>query len=275
MLNIFGTILVVACLNQPSSSMQAVPQPAAVITANEPAKPAAEAEVEDVADKLARLKQKRSEIEKEIQSLETELAKSKVRGGTIPDDAIAKAGRDPAELGQVVACGELKVTLVSLSFEQRWFSAKKRFDLDKRGFVDLKVPVFGILVDIENTSKGRVVQPFQGPNMFGGRASVHLVDNWDNKLVEANLENAEYEIRPAERSDFVLRGSKVLPGKKARFLLVVSDPDVVKLDWFLVRLDIEGATSKNETETSVFFVPSTRVTGLADMDKESKPHKSD
>lgn len=217
-------------------------------------------ELEQIATKLKELEAQRADLDKQIESLRQKVQEIS-RAPRPVDDFEVEAAKHAGlkRMGESVTIGDLRITLVSYSYEKRWFKIQKRFDLEERGPVEGEVSIFGPIVRVENLSDGRVAQPFKEPNMFGGIVECVTIDNWGNSLTEGNLQSSEYEVKASSRSGFSLPGDRIMPKSTKDFLFAVNNPEVENAKYLVVLLRVKiGA----DEEMARFFVPIDQVPGF-------------
>ncbi len=250
--------------------------PAAPV-ASEPAKRDAAA---DAKARLAELEKAKADLEKEIAALKEMIAKAEAPSSGEPKDPYEEAkaehnGATLAKIGTPVDVGDLRVTLEKCSYERQWLAVKKRFDIDDNGFQDLPIPAFGIVLKIENLSEGKIAQPFDEGNMFGGRAAVIVTDSWGNQIRAQQLESTEYEVRASTKSGLALEGERILPKETKKFYLPLCEPEVGNFKYLTLRVDLKRAERSGNNGEARFYVGQSEIPGLDAAVKRANERKKE
>lgn len=240
----------------------------------------AKSDAADAKAKLAELEKAKADIEKEIAALKEIIAKADAPANGEAKDPYEEAkaehgGGTLAKVGVPVDVGDLRVTLEKCSYERQWFAVKKRFDIDDNGFRDLQIPSFGLVLKIENLSEGKIAQPFDEDNMFGGRAAVVVVDSWGNHIRAEQLASTEYEVKASTKSGLALKGDRILPKESKKYFLPLSDPEVGNFKYLRIRVELKRAAKSGDAGEASFFVGRDEVLGLEAAVQRANERKSE
>lgn len=212
---------------------------------------------DQVAERLKEIDRQIESLQAEREQLETQLEQTRddEPGSTTAQAREQYPGQIVHPWGDAVEVGDLTVRLKRLSCEKRSIGVKQRFDLDDRGFQDILIPFWGVLVEVENRSPGRVICPFPEDNMFGGKANIVVADNWDNKLVQQSMSSTKVETRPGKAADFVLPGEEIVPGERKTYFFPIAEPKVSNYTYMVVRVQLQVTNRNADAETLLFHVP--------------------
>lgn len=214
-------------------------------------------DTQQLTEKLDELQEEKLRIQSEIDRIQALLSEQ----SGFPEEATIAAGTSELTgLNSWIDLGDIRVRLLSYSQDRRSFNVKKRFDVLSDKPIAVEIPVYGVIVEVENLSPGRGATPFEEGSMFLSKSEVLVIDNWGNRLNEESLQSSEYDTAPGPKADFVFEGEKVLPGESKKFFKAVATPDVTSnISWYVIRLTVDTGSDK---ALPWFFVPASEVKNL-------------
>ena len=223
-----------------------------------------EVQVEDLRSQLSQLEREREQIEARIKELRAQIAAAGDASGHLQAAKELVEG-DIYQVGMPIEVGNLEVELVG--FDQRsWpWDVKKKIDFEDMGWMSFEFPSYAVVVRVKNNERGRILTPFPEEELFLSKASVNILDNWGNRILQERLNSTEHDIRPRERDGRVLAGTRVLPGKSATFIIPVGAPEVTDVDFFVVRLLFQETSAEGNAEVINVLVPAKDVDNLGQV----------